>query len=370
MSATAIWTIFMFLQERNFMKYILMISVTLNLLACSPSGSISNPNTGGDSGETDNRWLIPRAEVFDGGPGKDGIPSLDQPKFISPAFVDFIADEELVIAVTFDTIIKVYPHSILDWHEIVNDKLDGELFALTYCPLTGTGVNWDRDITGEGTTFGVSGLLYNSNLIPYDRKTNSNWSQMRLDCVNGLLIESKIKTLALLETSWKTIKDLPNLMVLSRETGFSRNYDTYPYGDYRSNHNNIIFPVSNSDNRRQAKDRVLGVIQGDQVKTYSLETFTADTIKMVVDQLGSQALLILGNKTMNFITAYHVENPENFKVLQEQFPDVLLDHKGNKYNVFGRATSGPDKGLLLKQPENYMGYWFAWAAFYPDLELY
>lgn len=352
------------------MKLCFLPLIIVVILSCTSSGGVINNGNSGDSETNTSRWIIPKDEVFDGGPGKDGIPSIDLPQFIPGASVDFIADEELVIAVTFDSIIKVYPHSILDWHEIVNDNLDGKLFALTYCPLTGTGINWDRNIAGNGTTFGVSGLLYNSNLIPYDRKTNSNWSQMRLDCVNGLLIESKILTFPVLETTWKTIKNLPNLLVLSKDTGFSRNYGTYPYGDYKTNHNNIIFPVSNSDNRMESKDRVLGVIKDEEVKTYSLESFNGDTIKLIIDEIASQSIILVGSKQMNFIRAFHVDDSQYFTVLQERFPAILEDQKGNIYDVFGKVTQGPDEGSFLPQPENYMGYWFAWAAFYPDLKLY
>ena len=351
------------------MKLLFIVSISFFFLACSSQEDIILPTGNGDPGENSSRWTIPKDEVFDGGPGKDGIPSIDQPNFVSGTSVDFVDDLDLVIAVSFDSIIKVYPHSILDWHEIVNDELDGELFALTYCPLTGTGINWDRSLEGGGTTFGVSGLLYNSNLIPYDRETGSNWSQMRLDCVNGLLIESKIKTFSVLETTWRTIKNLPNLLVLSEDTGFSRNYGTYPYGDYRTNHDNIIFPVGNSDKRMDAKDRLLGIISDGEVKTYSLESFPTDSIKMIADELKSKPVIILGHRNKNFISAYYVESPENFSTLQGQFPDVLQDQNGNTYNVFGKVSRGPDKGLILEQPDNYMGYWFAWAGFYPDLEL-
>jgi hypothetical protein len=352
------------------MKALSTLLMIVLLYACSSQSSIINP--GENEGEKDNsgEWLIPREQVFDGGPGKDGIPSIDLPQFVPGVSVDYIRDDDLVIAVTFGSIIKVYPHSILDWHEIVNDGIDEKVFALTYCPLTGTAINWDRSSAANGTTFGVSGLLYNSNLIPYDRVTNSHWSQMRLDCVNGILIESKIETLPVLETTWQTIKSLPNLMVMSEETGFSRNYGTYPYGDYRTNHNKIIFPVSYTDSRREAKERVLGLIASDDVKVYSFDAFAGDTIKMVQDSHDEKQLIVVGNEQMNFITAFYVEDNSAYSILKGQFPDVLEDQEGNTVNVFGQVVSGPNKGAFLKQPDCFMSYWFALAAFYPDLEIY
>jgi len=236
--------------------------------------------------------------------------------------------------------------------------------------LTGTGINWNANIGGTETTFGVSGLLYNSNLIPYDRKTDSNWSQMRLDCVNGELQGSQTSTLPALETTWGTIKNLPNLSVMSTETGFQRNYNAYPYGDYRTNDNNIIFPVSNSDDRRGAKDRVLGVVEGGKVKTYSFESFAGAENKLVKDFFSGQELLVVGNQDKNFITAFYAESGREYEIVSNDFPSILSDNQGNTYDIFGKAVSGPESGQRLEQAPSFIGYWFAFAAFYPDLDLY
>ena len=152
----------------------------------------------------DTDWSIPTDDVRDGGPGKDGIPSVDNPQFSTAGEASYLSDNDLVIGMVNGTQVKAYPHPILDWHEIVNDELDGIAVAMTYCPLTGSGIAWDCELDGERTTFGVSGLLFESNLIPYDRKTNSNWSQMRLDCVNGPLQGQKINTFPIIETTWGT----------------------------------------------------------------------------------------------------------------------------------------------------------------------
>ena len=130
-------------------------------------------------------WLIPVGEVFDGGPGKDGIPALSNPQLVASSEVSFLGDGDLVIGVVIGGVARAYPHVILDWHEIINDQVGGEAYSLTYCPLTGSGIGWDRALSANATTFGVSGKLYNSNLIPYDRETDSYWSQMKLQCVFG-----------------------------------------------------------------------------------------------------------------------------------------------------------------------------------------
>lgn len=349
------------------MKSLLLSLLTLLIFSCTSQED--GPFVNGENPAIDT-WLVPQDEVFDGGPGKDGIPSVDAPQFVSPSDVNYINDDDLVIAITFDSEIRVFPHAILNWHEIVNDDFDGKSFALTYCPLTGTGINWNRIINGQATTFGVSGLLYNSNLIPYDRATDSNWSQMRLDCVNGELAGSQTAIYPVLETTWATIKEMDKLTVMSTETGFQRNYGTYPYGDYRTNDNNLIFPVSNTDNRRGAKDRVLGIIKSDIVKTYSFESFPEGSTSLISDVLTGQNILVVGNPSKNFIIPFIAENETSYEAIPDDFPNVLRDDKGNTYDVFGRVTDGPSQGSNLSQPTAYMGFWFAWAAFYPNLDLY
>ena len=199
---------------------ILMLSCENGLLTCSGGSDQTDDNT--SNGGQDS-WIIPEDEIYDGGPGKDGIPSIDDPKFISVDQVDFLNNNDLVLGVKNGENIKVYPHSILNWHEITNDKVGDTHIAVTYCPLTGTGVGWNRKINGESTTFGVSGLLYNSNLIPYDRKTESHWSQMLSKSVEGELVTTEAETFQLVETTWKTWKTWKNMYpgakVLSTKTG-------------------------------------------------------------------------------------------------------------------------------------------------------
>ena len=145
---------------------------------------------------------------------------------------------------------------ILDWHEVVNDKLDNQFVTISYCPLTGTAFGWSSVANGAKSTFGVSGLLYNTNLILYDRNTDSNWSQLELKCVNGALIGDEPILESVVETNWGTWKKLyPNTKVLSLETGFDRNYNFYPYGDYKTNHGYFLFTVSPS-NKGQLKRHI------------------------------------------------------------------------------------------------------------------
>ncbi|MEL6922934.1 MAG: DUF3179 domain-containing protein [Bacteroidota bacterium] len=323
--------------------------------------------------EGSSTWLINESEVRDGGPGKDGIPSIDNPVFVDPGAADFLVDNEIVIGIRIGNEMRAYPHQILDWHEIVNDAIGSDAFAVTYCPLTGTAIGWDREVDGSTTTFGVSGLLYNSNLIPYDRKTDSNWSQMRLDCVNGELSGTEINTYHLVEMDWGTWKRrYPEGKVLSTDTGFNRNYGSYPYGSYR-NDNNLFFGVNNEDNRLGRKERVLGVLINGKAKTYRFEEFSAENIVVKTDNFEGAGYVLAGSDSENFMVAYSNVldgTALEFSAVQNDDTVIMMDNEGNEWDLFGVAVNGPRQGQRLEPMLAYVGYWFAWAAFYPGLELY
>ena len=147
-------------------NYIISLCIVTLLISCS---STSNSLETGNQDQTP-EWLIPLNEVRDGGPGKDGIPSIDNPQFTNANSVDFLNDEDLVVGIINNNEVKAYPHIILDWHEVVNDDIGGNAITINYCPLTGTAFGWNSMVNDSPTTFGVSGLLYNANLILYDRK--------------------------------------------------------------------------------------------------------------------------------------------------------------------------------------------------------
>lgn len=329
----------------------------------------------------DGRWLIADNQVRDGGPGKDGIPSVDFPEFSRVEDIDFMSDDDYVIGVKVGTEVRAYPHPVLDWHEIVNDEFTGQAdcktyLSINYCPLTGTGMAWNREIDGKVTTFGVSGLLYNTNLIPYDRASDSNWSQMRLDCVEGDLQGQRAETYPLLETSWKTWKELyPDSKVLNAETGFNRSYGRYPYGDYKTS-DNLVFPVNVTDNRLPRKERVLGVIVDGEAKVYRFNSFTTlgEGNEMIEDNINDLPIVLVGNNPKGFIVAYQRTTVDgtllNFEVIQNDKDVILADTEGNRWNLFGEAVAGPRTGERLLPTRSYIGYFFSWGAFYPNVEIY
>jgi len=195
-------------------------------------------------------------EILDGGPGKDGIPSIDNPKFVSvtESIEQGEQDENFGIKIEIGGEVKFYPYSILVWHEIVNDRINNKPILVTFCPLCGSGIVYDPIVENDRLKFGVSGKLWQSNLLMYDDKTESLWSQSIGESVVGDLTSKKLKIIDSDLISFKEFREkYPEGKVLSRETGHTRNYNNYPYGDYDSN-DRLYFPVSINDNRLEAKE--------------------------------------------------------------------------------------------------------------------
>jgi len=352
--------------------YLLVFALTLSCgKENSPAPSVSNP---GNPSSSD--WQLPIEEVRDGGVGKDGIVSIDNPKFETIGAADYMDDFDLIIAMHEGGQQHSYPHPILDLHEIVNDKVGNVPVAITYCPLTGTGTAWNRNLDGAVTTFGVSGLLYRNNLIPYDRKTDSNWSQIRLDCVQGPLALQKVETYPMVEMSWFTFKRLfPNENVLSTDTGSNRNYGRYPYNDYRTNNDFLLFPAGRVDDRLPAKERVLSVVVDNRAKVYRFTSF-AGGLSAIQDNFLGQDLVVFGSKPDNILMAYQPLLSDGTELLLnvvaslEEGGIVMSDQFGNAWDVFGRAVSGPDQGKRLQPANTQIGYWFAFGAFFDRPEIY
>ncbi|MEM7656398.1 MAG: DUF3179 domain-containing protein [Bacteroidota bacterium] len=344
------------------------LALSLCFLACQETPPTPGPN----------EWAIPISEVRDGGPGKDGIPSIDEPEFVSIADAStFLLDSDLVVGVKQGDTYRAYPHIMLDWHEIVNDELDDAYWSVVYCPLTGSATGWDRELDGNITTFGVSGLLYNTNIIPYDRESDSNWSQMIQEAVNGSRLGQKPNTFQVFETTWGEWKGMfPTTTVLSENTGFNRPYGSYPYGGYLTNEQ-LLFPISNEDDRRHPKDRVLGLLIGDEVKGFPIAEMRQDSAEAVVaiqDEFSGVSVVVVGSESRNFAAAFQRRLADgtllDFEAVQEGGAIVLRDQEGNEWNVFGEAVSGPRQGQQLVWQESFLAYWLAWGAFYPGASLY
>ncbi|MDA3859782.1 MAG: DUF3179 domain-containing protein [Melioribacteraceae bacterium] len=299
----------------HFIYRFLIIILFPVLISCQDSVN-SSENISGD-------WLIPANEIYDGGPGKDGIPAISKPVLSNNESIDYMQDNDLIIGIKINNQVKGYTHLVLNWHEIINDKIDDNNFTITYCPLTGSAIGLNRSINGEITTFGVSGLLYNSNLIPYDRATNSNWSQMKMKCVNGQLKGTEFNYIHTFETSWATWKKIfPNALVVTSNTGYSRQYSSYPYGSYRVDES-LIFPITNRNNELPIKERVHGIIENESVFAFRFNSFE-NGIKLISKEIDGNNYLIVGSKTDNFIVSFYNSLQQGTELNFEVVNDSVL----------------------------------------------
>ena len=274
--------------------------------------------------------LIPVEEILPGGPPRDGIPSIDKPYYLAPDKAHYLNDSDLVLGIVHNGIARAYPVRILVWHEIVNSEFDGEPVVITFCPLCGTGLAFSAVVDRRIFDFGVSGLLHKSDLLMYDRQTDSLWSQIPGRAVTGDMAGKELRRLPVVHLSWKDWQErYPNSQVLSNNTGFSRDYRRDPYAGYDRTER-LFFPVSKSDRRYSSKTWVLGLESNGISKVWPFPEL-AKTTGTIVDTFAGQPVEIRFNAAQQTASAYD-----------------------------------PDGNLLPAV----RAYWFAWYGFYPDTEVY
>ncbi|RMH09680.1 MAG: DUF3179 domain-containing protein [Nitrospirae bacterium] len=269
---------------------------------------------------------IPVKDILRGGPPRDGIPAILHPKFVSAQEASFLQETDRVLGVTRGREAKAYPIKILNWHEIVNDTIGGQPVLITYCPLCGTGIGFDRVIAERKLTFGVSGLLYQSDLLMYDHQTESLWSQIAMEAVTGPMTGQKLQPLFLEHTTWSDWRRrYPHTLVLSTETGYHRRYDRDPYADYALGPG-VMFPVKPLDGRLALKEWVIGIEVNGQAKAYPFSVLKWLTAPLK-DRVNGQGIIV------------HFD-PKHARA-------VITDEAGTPIPAV-------------------TAYWFAWAAFHPD----
>lgn len=350
------------------------------LVAASCTRSDPDLSNGPDNPPIVDGSTVPRDEIIDGGPGPDGIPPLEFPKFIRDVNSFDLDPAELVVGVKLGDDIRAYPHRIMNWHEIVNDQftVDGasKQVTLSYCPLTGSAVLWESFLVLNNKTFGTSGLLYNSNLLLYDRASVGLWSQMLEQSIRGTDIRRIPDKLLSVETTWGTWKAMyPETILLSEDTGISRNYNDYPYGTYREDLR-LLFPVNNmDDDRLHRKERVLGINVGSDSRVYLVDNFPGN-VGVINDVVGDMQVVVAGSSSsgMNFGVVFNRQLADctvlDFTAVQDKLPIVMQDNEGNEWDIFGTALSGKRTGQRLQKTNSYIAYWFAWTAFFPGTDIH
>jgi hypothetical protein len=211
------------------------------------------------------RRAVPLSEFQSGGPGKDGIPPIDSPRFLPADAVAFLEPNEPVIAVELNGEARAYPIQILVWHEIVNDSLGGVPIAVTFCPLCNTAIAFDRRVDGRTLDFGTTGNLRNADLVMYDRQTESWWQQFGGRALVGELTGERLEQVAARIVAWREYRgEHPRSDVLSTETGHDRPYGENPYLGYDDIESPPFVRTRNSgDDRLPPKERVVFIERAD-----------------------------------------------------------------------------------------------------------
>jgi len=313
------------------------------------------------------KHLVPLDKIKGGGPPKDGIPSIDDPKFVSAIDETSVSDEDFVIGVNINGESKAYPLSIMVWHEIVNDYVGGVPVSVTYCPLCFTNQVFERIIDNQVVEFGTSGKLYNSNLVMYDRLTDSQWSQALGIAIVGEMTGYELQRVPFDVIEWKDWKSIhPDTLVLTTDTGYIRAYGVDPYGDYYTTPG-ILFPVENRDDRLHPKEIIIGLENDGIYKAYVQADIESTTI--INDKINGQAILLTSQFTGN---ARVFDRVIGDKILEFKFVDEkLIDVETNsEWNYEGLSVAGELEGTQLTRLPSDPGFWFEWIAFHPSSELY
>jgi hypothetical protein len=344
----------------------------MTLVACSDTQNLS-------SADVDDRSCSINASLIqEGGPGKDGIPALTNPTFVqqNEAGASYVRGFDRVAGILIEGEAFAIPLNIFWWHEIVNLEggPDGAThIAVTHCPLTGSTMAFDRDAVG-GVEFGVSGLLYLNNLIMYDRASpESLWPQMLAGARCGDKDGTRLPMFPLIEMSWAGWKDLhPGTWVISSETGWSRNYQSYPYGGYAQPDNTEVLFQQDVDTQRPPKERVLGVPLGNGGLTFPFGILDElGPVAAVQSQTLGQSLVVLWDREKEAAMAFEAEVDGETLTFSTHLNLFKDDQTQTIWRVDGLGVEGPLAGVQLKPvAEAFIAYWFAWPAFYPEVEIW
>lgn len=275
--------------------------------------------------------LIPIDQIHHGGPSRDGIPSIDEPDFVKAEHARFLKADDRILGLVYKGISRAYPIKILNYHEIVNDSIQQQAIIISYCPLCGSGMAFKTKINQRDNTFGVSGLLYNSDMLLYDRESESLWSQILGKAISGKMKGVQLDSIVLYNTTWGNwLKTNPATDVLSTVTGYRRDYSQHPYGQYDLNQA-IYFPVKHSNARFHPKERVFGITIGKHHKAYPLSELSKQNKAIITDIFAGKALRIEYDAKNQSAVIYNSQH--------KALPSTTL-------------------------------FWFAWYAFHPETAIY
>ncbi|MBA2363418.1 MAG: DUF3179 domain-containing protein [Chloroflexia bacterium] len=351
-----------------------------------PAVDLGEVQFGTSGWKTDfSKHSVPLDEIIPGGPPRDGIPPIDDPKFESVEKADsWLESQEPVILLEVGRDARAFPLQILLWHEIVNDVASGVPVTVTFCPLCNTAIAFDRRVAGRTLDFGTSGNLRNSDLVMWDRQTESWWQQVTGKAIVGDLTGKGLTMLPTTIIPWKEFRrQFPEGRVLSRDTGHRRSYGANPYAGYDKVDEPPFLFEGKLDGRLPPKERVVTISLSGEDAAYPFSILAKE--RVITDSVGGQPIVVVYQPgtasaldassiaASRDVGAAGVYRPEvdgrrlTFSWQESGFVDA---ETGSRWTVLGRAIDGPLAGKALEPVVHANHFWFAWAAFKPDTRIY
>ena len=341
--------------------------------------SLEWPNTNFDN------TLVDLDEIQSGGPPKDGIPPIDEPQFDSVGEANkWLNPREPVIVVSIGGKTKAYPIQILTWHEIVNDSIAGVPVSVTFCPLCNATIVFDRRIGGKVLDFGTTGRLRKSDLVMYDRQTESWWQQFTGQAIIGEMAGTVLNRVPASIVAYEDFRDAyADAQVLSRRTGHHRAYGNNPYRGYDTINDQPFLFFDPVDKRLPPMERVLNVSIGETHKLYPFSVFKTEPVindevedmpVVVFSRQGTLSALdgsvIADSREIPSATAYDRRLDGKLMSFALRDGHIVDKQSGTRWNLFGTGIDGPLSGQQLEPAPGGIHFAFAWLAFNPDSRIY
>lgn len=358
------------------------IAVVGAATACDSAGARINAQ----GWRTDfSKCSVPLQEFRSGGPGRDGIPPIDQPRFQTVAQASaWLKPREPVISVGVYGDARAYPLQILIWHEIVNDWVGGVPISVTFCPLCNTAIAFDRQIPGYTLDFGTTGTVRHSDLVMWDRQTESWWQQATGEAVVGELTGTRLQMVPASIISWAEFQQQrPSGRVLSRDTGHRRDYGRNPYVGYDDIGQSPFLFDGPTDGRLRPMERVVSVTVSNESVAYPFPALRDR--RLVTDSVGGQPIVVffepgtasaldgsdIASSRDVGSSAVYLAQVDNQPLAFAWDGNAFVDtDTGSRWTFLGQAVAGPRAGMRLEPVPHLDAFWFATAAFYPQIRIW
>lgn len=329
-------------------RYLISILLIVFLLSCQDDTTVTDQS----DKEPKDEWTVDSNSITG---GKGPYDLMISPKFKPVNEITELSDSSKVALISFNNEVRVYPYHYTNHFEIVNDFFDDNYIAVSFCPLTKSAICFNRKINGQVFNLRASGYLYKDNMVPSDEKLTMYWSQMLMKGIKGEFANHPLDSYNLIETRWKLVKkyfphakvfnhNIKNTSIVKKSIKTTLNNADFAYGIFNKKID-------------------------QEIELFKYDNFS-EGIQSAEAIMNQRTVLIVGSQDMGFFTSYYVPQNNTLTLLSEDnFPNVITDSKGNLYNIFGYAVSGPDTGTQLESPKAYVAQNWAWKDFFSHLNI-